>query len=253
MNEREIFILNELIEKGKVSTTELSKQLNVSTVTIRNDLTQLDNEGKLVKTHGGAIAKSNTSPIRTNFEFRETQNYSKKKAIAEYALKYIKDGQTIMLDASSTCLLLAHELHRFNRLTVITNGIYSMLALKDYAHITTIMIGGIVTPNSGSIEGSLGKDILSSINVDIAFTSSHSISIETGLSDFNFYEVELKKMMLERANKKIALVDATKFGKGSVASFSDLSNIDEIITDCSLSNDFKKQFEKEHPVITVCE
>lgn len=252
MHERLNYILEQVNENKSVKTSDLAKELNVSTVTIRNDLQTLHNQDKLVKTHGGAMHKENTISHNTSFNYRQFQNVPKKRAIIKEALNLIKNGQTIMLDASSTCLLLANELSRFDQLTVVTNGIYSMLVLKDFPQITTIFVGGIVTHNSGSTEGTLGQGLLDSIKADIAFTSSHSISVDEGLSDFNYYEVQLKQQMLKRTNKVVALVDSTKFGKGSVASYIELDKIDMIYTDDEIDVEYQQGFEEQDVKLKIC-
>lgn len=252
MQERHKYILNQLSEHESVKTSDLAEELNVSTVTIRNDLQYLHNKNKLIKSHGGAIKNQNNFFFNTSFNYRQFQNIEKKKAIISRALSEIKNGQTIMIDASSTCLLLAGELNRFEQLTVVTNGIYSMLVLKEFPQITTIFVGGIVTHNSGSTEGLLGTDLLNSINVDIAFTSPHSISSISGLSDFNYYEVQLKNEMLLRAKRIVSLVDSTKYDKGSVASYWPIDKIDKIYTDIELNKKYIKEIEKLNIEIQLC-
>lgn len=252
MQERHKYILDRLELNSSVKTSELAEELNVSTVTIRNDLQVLHNSGKLIKTHGGASQSENIFSHNTSFNYRQFQNISKKKAIVREAIKEVRNGHTIMLDASSTCLLLASELSKFEQLTVVTNGIYSMLVLKDFPQINIIFVGGIVTHNSGSTEGTLGVDLLKSINVDIAFTSPHSISSDIGLSDFNYYEVQLKDQMLKRAQRKVVLVDSTKYDKGSVASYLPIEEIDQIYTDDELNPEYVKELEQRNLNFTLC-
>lgn len=221
-----IYLLNKNI---RMTTNELCTELNVSAATIRNDLNFLDKQHLIRKFHGGA-AKIEKHFI-TDIHKRNKENYEEKESIADEALKLIENGQCIILDASSTSLALARRLNVFDKLTVITNGIYTMLALKDIPGLTVIFIGGIVTKNSACTEGLLGEELLSKIHADFAFVSAHGFTLDEGLTDFNIYEVELKKLMLRCSKKTIALLDHTKFEHISTASFGKSKDIDIIITD----------------------
>ena len=130
----------ELLDKNtRMSTNELSSFLKVSTATIRSDLNYLEKEGLIQKFHGGAILIENNSEDIT-FDHREQLNIDEKKQITSEAVKLIKNDQCILLDASSTAVTLAKKLHIFDRLMVVTNGVYTMLALKDLPNITVIFI-----------------------------------------------------------------------------------------------------------------
>lgn len=187
-----------------------------------------------------------------SFKTRESQNAAEKQAISLRALKHIEDGQCIILDASSTALTLARRLTRMKKLTVVTNGIYTMLALKDIPGITVILTGGIVTNGSGSIEGLLGSSMLKGINADIGFFSCHGFTLEEGLTDFNLYEIELKKQMLSRCRFKTALVDSSKFEKTSTASFCPCSEIDLLLTDDKGEEEVLERYRKGGVNLEVC-
>ena len=158
--ERQNEILDYLKKNGRATTVELSEMLGVSTTTIRTDLNQMDKEGLLTKTHGGALFKasgSNQTELTSrayHFHERELENKEEKEAIANCAKKYVKDHMCVFLDASSTAYTLGLKLTGYTQLTIITNGINLALALKDVPGITVILTGGIVTSASSSIEGS---------------------------------------------------------------------------------------------------
>lgn len=232
--ERKKFILKYLEEHGNVTTNELCGLLSVSPATARNDLNKLEKDNLILKTHGGATLLSGQERLpQSGFYFDERQrvNAQEKEAISELALEMIEDNQCIILDASSTAVTLAKRLGRFSRLIVVTNGIYTMLALKDNPNITVIFVGGIVTTKSGSTEGLMGKDILSHVNADLAFMSARGFTLKEGLTDFNYYEAELKKEMLCHSRKCVALMDSTKLECVSTASFCNTDQVDVLITD----------------------
>lgn len=240
MLERHIQIINLLNKNIRMTTNALCKKLNVSACTIRNDLNFLEKENLLKKFHGGAtiLEKHYTMDINK----RNKENSFEKEMIANEALKLIQNDQCIILDASSTALVLARKLVKFKRLTVITNGVYTMMALKDLPNITVIFIGGIVTKKSACTEGLLGCDLLDKINADISFISSHGFTLNEGLTDFNLYEVELKKQMIKRSKKCIALLDYTKFENISTASFCKSGDIDLIVTDKNTDNSIIEKY-----------
>ncbi|GKU83289.1 DeoR/GlpR family DNA-binding transcription regulator [Niallia sp. NCCP-28] len=235
--ERRKIILEQLQEKHRVIIKDLSKEIKVSEATLRTDLSKMEEEGLLKRTHGGAILVDSDSD--TSFYTREGKNKQEKNIIANIAKDYIKDGQCIMFDSSSTALELVRLLNDSSlRLTVVTSGINTALELRDHPSITVILLGGIVKKGSFSLEGNLGVSILNKINIDILFTSANGFSFEAGLTDFSVYEVELKKAMVEASNKIIALLDHTKLNKKSIAAFAEPDKITTIITDHPVTMEF---------------
>ncbi|MCA9767022.1 MAG: DeoR/GlpR transcriptional regulator [Carnobacterium sp.] len=232
-------ILALLNEKNSISVKELSDFLNFSPATIRSDLNYLNKQGLLIRTHGGATTSttSNELIIEKNYSVRATKNQNLKREIAKIAIQHIKHGECIILDASSTCYELAKLLFNLDlKLTILTNGLKSAELLKDNSNITLILIGGIVKGSSNAIEGLLGTDILSKINIDSIFVSAHAFNLSDGLSDFNLYEVELKRKMVDAATNVFALVDSSKIEKTSIANFATAKQINILFTDNEISS-----------------
>ncbi|RCW47347.1 MULTISPECIES: DeoR/GlpR family DNA-binding transcription regulator [unclassified Halanaerobium] len=230
-------ILEILKRHKQISTQELEKQLSVSGATIRNDLTQLEEKGLIKRIHGGAVLPERESKNSfRSFHKRSEKNVEEKKAIGKVAKNYIENGQTIILDASSTVLYLLPYLTQYEKLTVITNGIYTALELKNEEDFNVILLGGIVRPKSGSVEGLIGSCMLNDISANLMITSAHGFNVKNGLTDFNFYEVELKKKMVEKSDRLIAVLDHTKIGHTSAAQFASSSEIDLLITDSQIND-----------------
>lgn len=231
VSERRDKIMTMLQEKKRITVQELHTNLGVSAATLRSDLNNMELEGLLTRTHGGAVLNDYTNS-ETSFSAREKKNNKEKISIATKALDFVAEKQCILLDASSTALELARCLKKNPiRLTVVTNGIQTALELKENPSITVILIGGVLTKGSTFIEGTLGLDILDQVNIDLMFTSANGFSLEKGLTDFNLYEVQLKREMVNHAKKVIALIDHSKIGNNSAAIFADISDIDVLITD----------------------
>ena len=246
VTERRNKIMQLLHDKQRLTVKDLASKIGVSEATLRSDLNKMESDGLLVRTHGGAVL-NDYGDNETSFSAREQKNRNEKMKIAEKAVELISDKQCILLDASSTALEIARYLKKKPlRVTVVTSGIYTALELADTPEITVILVGGMITNGSSSVEGTLGLDILDQVNIDIMFTSANGFSFESGLTDFNLYEVELKKEMVKRAGKVVALIDTSKIEKNSSAFFAKLSAIDIFITDSAPSTDLKEEFKKHN-------
>jgi len=248
IEERHKRILGIIDKEKSVSVKQLTQKLKFSPAIIRSDLNYLSEQGLIIRTHGGATALEKIDDDQTidvNFQTRRQKNQKEKREIARKAFNYIYADNCIVLDASSTTYELAHLINDSSmRLMVLTNGMNVANLLKDNTRITTILIGGIVRGNSNAIEGSLGASVLQRVNIDSAFLSGHAFNLKDGLTDFNIYEVELKKQMIEYSKSIYALIDYTKLDKSSVASFGSASDVDYFITndniDSTISENYKK-------------
>ncbi|MEH6957094.1 DeoR/GlpR family DNA-binding transcription regulator [Neobacillus drentensis] len=254
-DQRRNLILEMLTEKGTVTVNDLTNLLNISAATIRSDLNQMEKQGLLIRTHGGAMMKEEeTDTIDKKYEIREKKFNAEKQRIGYNAFLHIQEGQCILLDASTTCFELAKFLRDSKiRLTVVTSGIATAAMLKENPYLTVIIIGGIVRNSSNSVEGLLGEELLKKINIDILFTSAYAFNIRDGLSDFSLYEVELKRIMVSVASKVIALLDHSKVNKSSIATFARPDEIDLFITDEDVSEDIKNYFTAKKIEIEIAE
>lgn len=231
-------ILEILEAEGSVSVNELTKRLEFSPATIRSDLNYLSDKNLLTRTHGGAIINKEKSTaierIEEDFTSRKKENQPKKVDLAKKAFEYVQDNSSIFLDASSTTYELASLINQSSlKLIIVTNGLNTANLLKTNQNVTTILIGGIVRGTSNAIESTLGVSMLDEINIDSAFFSAHAFNLTDGLTDFNLYEVELKKEVVKKSKEVFALIDSSKLEKSSLASFSAMDNIDYFITNIS--------------------
>ncbi|MBU8791109.1 MULTISPECIES: DeoR/GlpR family DNA-binding transcription regulator [Bacillaceae] len=239
--ERRDRIIDLLQERKRITVKELSSEMGVSEATLRADLNKMELDGLLTRTHGGAVL-NDEKENETSFNVRQKKNKVEKAKIASKAFQHIEEKQCILLDASSTALELAQLLKDTPiRLTIVTTGLQTALELKENPDITVILVGGVVTNKSTSIEGTLGLDILDSVNIDIMFTSANGFTVENGLEDFNLYEVQLKREIVKRASKVVALIDSSKIGKSSSAVFAKVEQVDKLITDEPINDDIRNQ------------
>lgn len=219
-----------LQKEGRVSVTNLSNHFGVSAVTIRNDLTSLQQQGLLVRTHGGAVTRPDLSMEPPAFSLRKELHLAEKERIGRAAAALVRDGDSIALDASTTAWQVARHLKDRRELTVVTNGLFVALEFLDSPGVTVVMPGGSLRAASASLVGDQGACILERYHVQKGFFGAGGFTLEEGLTDTNQYEVELKQRMVERSKEVIAIVDSSKWGQVTFASLASVAQLDRVFS-----------------------
>jgi DeoR family transcriptional regulator of aga operon/DeoR family fructose operon transcriptional repressor len=233
--ERQEHIARIVEEHGRARVAELAVRFGVSTVTIRKDLLALEADRRLVRTHGGAIVVDR-SRAELAFDVRERLQPDEKATIGAAAADLVQDGESIVMDASTTALYVARELkrrHGWTHLTVITNGLRLASDLAGYPGIAVLMLGGRVRWEALSVVGQLGDGLFSRINVQKAFVGAAGFTIDSGLSDATEEEAQIKRSMVAAARQVIAIVDHTKWERAAFATFCTTDEISTVLTDGS--------------------
>lgn len=233
-------IINILKDREYVTVDEFSKVLGVSTVTIRTDLSALESEGSLIRTHGGAMKSEKKSKQRF-ISNTMSENELEKKEIALKASSLIKDGSTIIIDSGSTTIHLAENL-KDKKITVVTNNILAQDILKNEESVNLIVLGGTLRRASMGTIGPIANNAVKSMNVDIFFLGAAAYNQEI-ISSYDVIEVELKKNMIHSADKVVLLADSSKYGKKAFSTISSWDLIDTFITD-KIDNDFREKLEE---------
>lgn len=234
-------IIDLLTEKGEVSVSSLSKTYKVSTVSIRNDLKNLEKKGMLIRTRGGALKKQ-TSSFDVSLNQKLSTNLKEKKRIGLKASQQIKNGDRIVMDSGSTTIELAKRIRGFKNLKIITNSLPIADILADCKDIDIIIPGGILRKEMRSLVGHTAENNLLNYNCDIAFIGADGIDAEYGISTPSFSEAALGKTMIKIAKKVIVVSDSSKFGKRSFAKIADISLIDIIITDKNITTKEERKY-----------
>lgn len=216
-------------ERGSMRVTELSAVCEVTEETIRRDLDKLESEGKLRRSHGGAVSIK-SSQAETSYMERETTNAEEKRRIAAEAVKHVNEQDRIILDASSTAWYMAQLLPDMP-LTVLTNSIKVAMELSSKEKIQVISTGGLLSSRSLSYVGPLAERSLSTYHVDKAFLSCKGLHVNRGLSESNELQALIKQKMIGIADDVYILADYSKFGQQSLAHVADWSEIQHVITD----------------------
>lgn len=241
ISKRQEKILLLLNEEGFLSVSELSKITYTSESSIRRDLAKLENMNMLKRTHGGAgvLNEINRSvPLNK----RMNKNTIGKRKIAKKASIFLKDGQTIMLDGSSTASFLIPYIAKLKDATVFTNNMLTAINAINYG-IKVHCIGGTSVNGSAALSGEESYDTVMRLHPDILFFSSKSLSESGIISDPTAEENYLRKLMINNAQTTVFLCDSEKFGGTSLHTLTSLNNIDyavfdtpfeKLITECKI-------------------
>jgi DeoR family transcriptional regulator of aga operon/DeoR family fructose operon transcriptional repressor len=236
-------ILQLLENEGNVKVDNLSERFAVSQVTIRKDLAELEEQGLLQRTYGGAVY-SHRSRFNVSFLEKLQIEAPAKDAIARSALNYVHEGDTIILDAGSTTLSLARALQgKLRSLYVITNSIPAALELSR-AGYEILLIGGQVRNHSLALIGPVAVKTLESFHADRAFLGTSGITLSHGHSTPNPLDAEVKQAMMRSADETYVLTDSSKFGHACLASFAQLTEVHFTLTDSGIPAEFREAFEK---------
>jgi len=229
-NERQDEILDILNKNKSATVEELASELFVSGATIRRDLRMMEAKGLIKRSHGGAMPFKSTAD-ETAFALREQENTSAKKAMANLAVKLIKNGDSVFLDSSTSTGVLIPLLNNFNYLTVTTTGIRNALLLSQTNNVKIYIAGGQILNHSNSIIGTDTIDYISRMHADISFISCSGFTIENGFTDSSIEQAKLKQIMRKNSKILVMLCDSTKFEKTFICTDFYLDDIDYLITD----------------------
>lgn len=232
-DERQLEIARLVEEQGRARVSELADDFGVSTVTIRKDLDALADRGSVIRTHGGAIAQR----IRRGdlaYDVRDQMQREEKAAIGALAAAQVADGESILIDASTTGLYLARELMQRGAgqsLTIVTNSIRMASELAIRPDIVVLLMGGRVRGRSLSLVGQLGDAVLSRVNVQKAFVGAAGFTLEEGLTETTEEEAQIKRAMVAAVREVFAIVDHSKWGRVASATFCRPEGLTGVFTD----------------------
>ncbi len=246
--ERRQAILSALEEAGQLSVARLSDRFDVSEVTIRQDLQALSQQGLLQRTRGGALSINSLPEL--SFDLRQQQYAAQKARIGQAAAGLVNYGDTIFLDASTTAQTLIPYLKQLSELTIITNSLKVAMNLLDSPQIQVILPGGSLRRTAISLVDQPYCDLIDDINIQLGFFGARGLTLGEGLSDVSLGEVRMKRIMVERCQRVIGLIDARKWGKVGTSTFAHLDRIDMIISDTAAPADLVEQV-RQHNIEVI--
>ncbi|MDY2965288.1 MAG: DeoR/GlpR family DNA-binding transcription regulator [Megasphaera massiliensis] len=236
--ERRQKIMEKIRIDRKVYVSELAKLFKVTEETIRRDLEKLESQELLSRSYGGAVITESTSD-ELSYTRRSSINNESKLLIADKAASLIHDGDTIMMDSSTTCQALLQRLQNQRNITVVTNSIRLM---NDFIGCGFKMIctGGTMRDSSCALTDSIACETLTRYYVDFAFISCKSIDLNKGIMESNESESRVKSIMMQQARNTILLVDHSKFDKTAFVKCDDFERIDTLVTDVPPSKEWQE-------------
>lgn len=221
----------DILNKNKQATVEeLANELFVSSATIRRDLSTMEKQGLIKRSHGGAIPFS-SSAEESAFAIREQENTLAKRVIANLAFKLVKNGDSVFLDSSTTTGFMIPLLNNLKYLSVTTIGLRNAILLSQTNSIKIYIAGGQVQNHSNSITGSDTLDYISRIHTDVSFISCSGVDLNAGFTDADIEQSKLKAQMRKNSKVVVMLADNTKFNKTFMFTDFKFNEIDYLITD----------------------
>ncbi|MDU1351146.1 MAG: DeoR/GlpR family DNA-binding transcription regulator [Actinomyces sp.] len=245
-HERNSFILDQLAAEGEVSVSALAVELDVSPVTVRSTLKQLEEDGYLVRTHGGA----RPTAFR-NIRLRQMDRVDEKERIVRAAAAMVRDNDRIMIEAGTTCAMIVRHLAGKRGVQIVTNSVLVFANARSNPHLNITLTGGQFRAESESLTGPLAERSINSFNARIAFLGTDGFTVERGLTTQLVEGGEVATLMTARAEETWLLADSSKYGKSGFVSFMGLDDVTGIITDDDLTADSMKELEEHTRVRAV--
>ena len=231
--DREEHILAYLRERKTASIQELCRELFVSEPTMRRDLAILNKQGKIVRTYGAAAIRSELCENLPQ-TYREREHSEEKILIAKKCLELIHDGDTVMVDASSTADALLQLLGSKASIVLITNNAKAPVTLFE-SSIKTFVTGGELSPSTYAYVGSYAENFLRAFNADICFFSIRRLTPDGLLTDNAVSENAIRKVMLARSKKKVLMMDSKKIGSPCINTLCTTEDIDLVVSEKDIS------------------
>jgi len=229
--ERRFQIREILVARRTVSAADLCDRLRVTAATIRRDLAALEQEGVLVRSHGGAVSRMSSTNFQPTYDALLRSESEEKRQIARAAEQFVLDGDTIFLEGSTTVFELARRLIHRNRLTVVTNSPTIVCELQRSNGVAVMCTGGDLQKDTFYLSGEWAQRALSEIRLDKAILGVSAIDPKYGVSTAHHAEAQITRMVSKAAKTRIALADHTKFGRQRFAYVGPVTDIDILVTD----------------------
>ncbi|GAA5148441.1 DeoR/GlpR family DNA-binding transcription regulator [Nocardioides marinquilinus] len=236
---------------GRLSVVELAERYDVTTETVRRDLSALERMGLVRRVHGGAVPASSLAVIESALTERDQASTAEKERIAQAALELLPAGGTVLLDAGSTTSRLAGLLPRELRLTVYTHAVPVAARLASSGNAELHLLPGRVRATTQAAVGADAVESLGRLRADVAFLGTNGLSVAHGLSTPDSDEAATKRAMVRAARQVVVLADASKIGADAPVRFADLADVDVLVTDATIDELDRKEIEGAGVTVVV--
>jgi DeoR family deoxyribose operon repressor len=235
-------IVNLLNQKSELSVKEIAEMLHVSDMTVRRDLNELERQEIVRRTHGGATLLDPSSSVRDPYILGEqtAKNVREKSMIGIKAASLVRPDETILLDSGSTTPFVSRHIDKDLPLTVLCYTFTNALEFYPRKNANLILLGGFFHRDSNIFHSVENRALIKNIRADKAFISTGGLDPELGLTTYFYYEADIKREMIRSARQIILVTDSSKFGKISVTHFAGLDEVDTVITDEGISDEYRE-------------
>ncbi|MBD8869092.1 DeoR/GlpR family DNA-binding transcription regulator [Nocardioides donggukensis] len=237
---------------GRVSVADLAEAYEVTTETVRRDLTVLERAGLLRRVHGGAVPADSLPVTEAALAERDLAHTKEKDRIARTAVALVPPGDaTMLLDAGSTTHRLAGLLPRDRRITVLTHAVPVASRLAGQANVELHLLPGRVRSTTQAAVGEDTVAALGRLRVDLAFVGTNGITADHGFSTPDPAEAAVKRALIAAARRVVVLTDASKFGAERTVSFARLSDVDVVVTDPGIRDEDRRVLDEAGVEVVV--
>ena len=241
--ERRKLILERIQDNKSVSVQELSREFNITGVTIRRDLDLLDQQGLIKRSHGGAVIIDQNVGVESGFEARIGCKMAVKELIGKRAAVMVENGDCIGIDIGTTVYEMSKYIKLLEDITVVTASIPVINELIGVKNVNVICTGGELSRKDQSLVGHNAIRTINEYILDKVFIGVAGISFDCGLTLFNMNDTLVKRALIKRAREVIVLADSSKIGMTKHAFFCDLEAVDKIVIDNGITEKDRQQFE----------
>ena len=242
--ERQQAMAQLVAERGRLSVADLAAAYDVTTETVRRDLSSLERLGLLRRVHGGAVPAHALTNLEAGLVERDRANVEAKDRIAAAALALLPPaGSTVVLDAGSTTTRFVAAWPRDTRLTVFTHSVPLIARLSTYPQIDLHLLPGRVRPTTQAAVGADTVEALARLRADVAFVGTNGISHEHGLSTPDPEEAATKRALVRAARQVVVATDSSKVGQDALVRFATIDELDVLVTDDEITQTDRRRFE----------
>lgn len=247
-HERHARILDQARNRSRVEVSVLADELDVTSETIRRDLTLLERRGLLRRVHGGAVHIERLGYEPSIIAKRE-HRAAEKLRIGRAARDFLPDGGAILIDAGTTTMELVRQLPSDLALTVVTNSLQAAAHLAELPRVELLLLGGRLRDVTGASVGAWTRNALAGLRVDVAFMGTNGITPDMGLTTPDQSEAEVKAAMVAAAARVVCLADHSKVGLVQLCRFASLDVVDVVVTDSGLEQELADELAAAGPEV----
>lgn len=229
-----------ILEQGVASMDELCAKYDISMNTLRNDISELSERGTIKKVYGGVCSNLGSSNGVISFEERKMHNVQSKREIARAASEFVESGDIIYVDSGTTAVNMIDFLENKHRITIITHSLDVINRAYANAEIDVFCLGGRLLTSTNCFIGATASGMMEHYNIGKAFMGTKGITPDGHITDSSMDEYEIKKWAMSKSGRVFLLADGKKYGRTGLMSYATLSDIDLVITDRSIPDEFIK-------------